>query len=256
MKLVKIFSIAAASLLLVAACGPRTPKLEGSEEALALLPAEGLTDSASYLYGVWIGYQIKNNFGTLNMSEFNKGLDDIFKTKDRLNVQDSSFLAHFKIDLNKTDSVLSLASQKFAAYKAKRNEEEGAAYMQDFLKKNKDVADSTASGLVFLIQDSGAQERVTDDRDTVKVSFRYTHLDGAEIEKVEDAFFPLDGYGLISGLKEGLKLVGEGGKITLVVPSKLAYPNGYYGGIEPNETLIYDVDLKEVHHFEDKPANE
>jgi FKBP-type peptidyl-prolyl cis-trans isomerase FklB len=54
---------------------------------------------------------------------------------------------------------------------------------------------------------------------------------------------------VIKGWGEGMKLVGEGGKIKLVVPGNLAY--GEYGnrGIEPNSTLVFDVTLNKVGTF-------
>ena len=53
---------------------------------------------------------------------------------------------------------------------------------------------------------------------------------------------------LNDGLAEGVKLVGQGGKITLWMPSNLAY--GAAGaedkGIKPNEMLCYEVEIVEV----------
>jgi FKBP-type peptidyl-prolyl cis-trans isomerase len=51
-----------------------------------------------------------------------------------------------------------------------------------------------------------------------------------------------------SGLNEVLKLVGQGGKITLWMPSSLAYgPAGdEEKGIKPNEMLCYEVEIVEV----------
>jgi FKBP-type peptidyl-prolyl cis-trans isomerase len=50
------------------------------------------------------------------------------------------------------------------------------------------------------------------------------------------------------GLQEGVKLVGQGGKITLWIPSNLAYgPAGdEQKGIKPNEMLEYEVEILEV----------
>ena len=54
---------------------------------------------------------------------------------------------------------------------------------------------------------------------------------------------------VISGWTEGMKLVGEGGKITLVIPADMAYGDRGQGPIGPNATLVFDVDLLEVHPF-------
>ena len=56
MKLVKFFSIAAAGLMLVAACG--SPRAEGSQEVRDLLPSQGQIDTTSYLLGVNFGLVI------------------------------------------------------------------------------------------------------------------------------------------------------------------------------------------------------
>lgn len=248
MKLVRIFAIAAAAALAVA-CG--SSKVEGSKQVRSLLPTKGETDSTSYLLGVNFGLVItQNGFGDINMAQLQKGMNDALKAKEG-KPMDSVFVKQFKIDPNTMNDVITGYLQKRTAYEAALNKEKGDAFRKDFFVKNS--ADSTASGIVYLIQDSGSDVRATDDRDTVKVNYRGTLIDGKEFDKNDGIEFPLNR--VIRGWTEGMKLVGEGGKVTLVIPANLAYgERGPRGGSEigPNSTLIFDVDLLEVHPYVEK----
>ncbi len=122
---------------------------------------------------------------------------------------------------------------------------EGNIFRRNFYAKNN--ADSTASGIVYIIKDSGSTLRATSDKDTVKVNYSSTFIDGSTFDKREGISFPLNR--VIKGWTEGLKLVGEGGKITLVLPPELAYGKQEVRGVKPYSTLIFDVDLLEVHPF-------
>ena len=73
---------------------------------------------------------------------------------------------------------------------------------------------------------------------------------GAPKEADEPAKFPLNR--VIKGWTEGLQLVGEGGKITLWIPSDLAYgTRGAGRDIGPNEALQFDVEVIEVIPYEE-----
>jgi FKBP-type peptidyl-prolyl cis-trans isomerase FkpA len=48
---------------------------------------------------------------------------------------------------------------------------------------------------------------------------------------------------LITGWKEGIPLIGKGGKITLYLPPSLAYGVNGSGTIPPNAVLIFDIEL-------------
>jgi len=142
--------------------------------------------------------------------------------------------------------------QKRTAYEGALNQEKGDKFRHEFALKNN--ADSTASGIVYLIQDSGSDVRATDDRDTVKVNYRGTLIDGKEFDKNEAIEFPLNR--VIRGWTEGMKLIGEGGKITLVIPANLAYGERGPREIGANSTLIFDVDLLEVRPYVEKVVEE
>ncbi|MBO4586161.1 MAG: FKBP-type peptidyl-prolyl cis-trans isomerase [Bacteroidales bacterium] len=248
MKTLKLIAIASAAVLMVA-CG--SPKVEGSKEVRSLLPSKGQVDTTSYLLGVNFGLVMtQNGFGELNMAQVQKGMKDALNAK-KGEPMDSVFVKQFKIDPSDMNRIINGFLQKRTAYEGALNKEKGNAFRKDFYEKNS--ADSTASGIVYLIQDSGSELHAVSDRDTVKVNYRGTLINGKEFDKNEGISFPLNR--VIKGWTEGMKLVGEGGKITLVIPSELAYGERGPRNIGANSTLIFDVDLLEVHPYvEPAPA--
>jgi FKBP-type peptidyl-prolyl cis-trans isomerase FkpA len=52
--------------------------------------------------------------------------------------------------------------------------------------------------------------------------------------------------GLILGWQIGLPLIKEGGGITLLVPSSLAYGCNGYGGVPPDSIMEFDIALVDV----------
>ena len=245
MKLTKLFAIASAAVLMVAC---NTSKVEGSQDVRALLPTKGEVDTTSYLLGVNFGLAVtQNDFGDLNLAQLRKGFNDALNAKEG-KPMDSVFVQQFKIDPSMMNMIINGFLQKRMAYTGALNKEKGDNFRRDFFVKNS--ADSTASGIVYLIQDSGSAVHATNDKDTVKVNYRGTTIDGTEFDKNEGIEFPLNR--VIRGWTEGMKLVGEGGKITLVIPANLAYGERGSRGIDPNSTLIFDVDLLEVHPFVEK----
>ena len=241
MKISKIFAIASAAVLMVA-CGGSA--VEGSKEVRDLLPSKSLTDSTSYLIGVNFGSWIKgNNFGEINYDQMLKGMKDWMKAEG--NVQDSSFFAQFKVDPNKMNEVLDGYIQKRRAYTGALNTEKGEKFIENFLKE--EGAQKTESGLAYKIIEPGNDKKAVSDQDTVWVDYKGTLLDDTVFDENKDINFTLNR--VIPGWSEGMKLIGEGGKVKLVIPGNLAY--GEYGtrGIDPNSTLVFDVTLNKVGNF-------
>ena len=242
MKLAKLFVMASAAMLVVA-CG--SSQVEGSKAVRSLLPTKGEVDTTSYLLGVNFGMVMtQNGFGELNMAEVEKGMKDALNAKEG-QPMDSAFVKQFKINPSDMNMIINGFLQKRTAYEGALNKEKGDKFRKEFYAKNS--ADSTASGIVYLIQDSGSDKRAFNDRDTVKVNYRGTLIDGTEFDANEGIEFPLNR--VISGWTEGMKLVGEGGKITLVIPADMGYGERGQGPIGPNATLVFDVDLLEVRPF-------
>ena len=241
MKISKIFAIASAAVLMVA-CG--TPAAEGSKEVKALLPSKAQTDSASYLIGINFGSWLKgNNFGEINYDQMLKGMKDWIKAEGT--PQDSTFFDQFKVDPNKMNEVLDNYIQKRRAYTGALNNEKGEQYIEKFLQE--EGVQKTESGLAYKIIEPGNDKKAVSDQDTVWVDYKGTLLDDTVFDENKDINFTLNR--VIKGWSEGMKLVGEGGKVQLVIPGDLAY--GEYGtrGIEPNSTLVFDVTLNKVGNY-------
>ena len=237
MKISKIFAIASAVVLMVACGAP----VEGSKETKALLPNKAQTDSASYLIGVNFGSWLKgNNFGEINYNEMLKGIKDFVNAKG--NMQDSTFFKQFKVDPNEMQEVLDAFIMKRRAYTAALNTENGENYIAKFLKE--DGAQQTESGLAYKIIEAGSDKKAVSDQDTVWVDYKGALIDGTVFDENDNINFTLDR--VITGWAEGLKLVGEGGKVKLVIPGDLAYGDRGNRNIEPNSTLVFDVTLNKV----------
>lgn len=123
----------------------------------------------------------------------------------------------------------------------------GKEFISSFLLKNP-RAMQTPSGLVYseIIAGIGAQPTADS---TVLVHYHGTLTDGtvfdSSVDRGEPIKFPLKN--VIAGWQEGVALMRQGGKATLVVPSDLAYGDqGSPPVIPPGATLQFDVELLEV----------
>ena len=153
--------------------------------------------------------------------------------------------AQFKVDPNKMNEVLDGYIQKRRAYTGALNTEKGEKFIENFLKE--EGAQKTESGLAYKIIEPGNDKKAVSDQDTVWVDYKGTLLDDTVFDENKDINFTLNR--VIPGWSEGMKLIGEGGKVKLVIPGNLAY--GEYGtrGIDPNSTLVFDVTLNKVGNF-------
>lgn len=127
----------------------------------------------------------------------------------------------------------------------KKNKEEG----EKFLAENKAKPDvkTTESGLQYTVIKAGTGKQPSD-TDTVKVHYKGTLLNGEEFDssykRREPAKFPVGG--VIKGWTEALKMMKEGGKWKLYIPSDLAYGPMGRPSIPPNSVLVFEVELLEV----------
>ena len=148
----------------------------------------------------------------------------------------SYFLSRIE-DLIKTSNFLAVAKSM-----PDLNLEKGNAYLEKNGKRAGVI--STDTGLQYEILEKGTGES-PQEVDSVEVHYHGTLINGevfdSSIERDEPASFAVNG--VIKGWTEALKLMDEGAKWKLFIPSDLAYGETGSNSIGPNETLIFEVEL-------------
>jgi cyclophilin family peptidyl-prolyl cis-trans isomerase len=148
------------------------------------------------------------------------------------------------------------ASQVFTSSRSKAEEaakaalEASKAAEADALKEFTEGAQKTESGLMYLIEVEGQGSKPSKG-DSVQVHYELKLTSGVVVDSSFQRGQPISiniGVGqVIPGWDEGIMLLKEGSKATLVVPSDLGYgPSGAGGVIPPNATLIFKVQLVKV----------
>lgn len=259
MKSLKFIAVALLLLAAVACNSNKTnsAKAEGSDSTAvqtetainpeSLKPSKSLVDSVSYLLGINWGSMVKGyNFGDLNYREVKKGIDDFINSKG--NQRDSNFTKQFKIDLKEMGEIINGYLEKRMAYIGAVNKIEEEKYFE--ANKAKEGVQETASGLQYIITEPGSSNK-PGPKDTVYVHYKLANKDGEVIEEIspESKSARLLLNRVIPGWTEGLQLIGEGGKATLYVPSKLGYGERGSNGIEPNSPLVFDIQLDSLRHY-------
>lgn len=256
----KLISVLATGLVLVA-CTPKNGSEVAGNEAGATQetvspapaaaapsikkPSKALVDSVSYLLGVNFGAMIKgNNFGDLNYAQLKKGMNDFIKSDG--NPYSEGFDDQFRIAPSTMGEIINDYLQQRQAWIGLQNKEQGEKFLAS--NKGKEGVVETESGLQYVIVEAGDDALKASDRDTVLVRYKGTTLDGKVFDEVTAESEPvrLVMNRVIAGWTEGIQLIGKGGKVKLFIPAQLAYGERGNQGIEPNSTLIFDVEVCDV----------
>ena len=242
MKALKFIALAAAVAAVAVACGTSQVKVDVE------LPKAAEVDTVSYLLGVNYGMMLKQNgfaekLSELDMALMKKGMEDALKAGEPKGYNDTTFAKQFKVSPYEKKRNFNGFLKKKSDYKAEVNRVKG----EEFLAANarKENVGVTESGLQYTILAEGSSEKVAKN-DTVTVKYKGTLIDGTLFDEGEIPGHISGSRGLITGFDEGIRLVGEGGKATIYIPSDLAYGSRGNRGIEPNSVLIFDIEVVSV----------
>lgn len=245
-KVLRILMAAAVSCLMAASCGSNTDSAvtdsQAEQDAILL---KGKADSAYYMVGIQLGTFIKGNNLASEASEVNferirKGFEDYMAASEDYSKDD------FEID---PGTVIGVCNDYIAlreGLKAERNKLAGESFLSE-MAEDENIT-KTESGLLYSILEAGSEVKPCE-RDTVWVEYIGTLVDGTQFDSSaaasDSARFEMSE--VIRGWKEGLQLVGEGGRIRLYIPSELGYGDRQANfGILPGSVLVYDITLKAV----------
>ncbi len=203
-------------------------------------------DKFSYALGMNIGSglgaNLKRQSVEVDWNLVSQGLkDSAAGSKTRLTDDEA------KAVLTEVQNELQKQQQEKMKVASEKNKTEGEAFLA--ANKSKEGVVTLPSGLQYKILTTGTGPKPTAS-DSVVCNYRGTLINGTEFDSSYKRGQPAT-FGLgqvIKGWTEALQLMPVGSKWQLFIPSNLAYGERGEprGGIEPNATLIFEVELLSI----------
>ena len=192
-------------------------------------------DKISYALGLSIGNNFQNSgINSLQVEDFVKGLNDVLSG------------AQPAISYDEAKQVINEFFMNLQKQKLELNKKAG----EEFLSINKGKAGvvTLPSGLQYQVLQNGTGAKPSA-ADKVRCHYHGTLINGtvidSSVQRGQPAVFGVSQ--VIPGWVEALQLMSVGSKWRLFIPSELAYGEQGAGDvIEPNSTLIFDVELLDI----------
>ena len=113
---------------------------------------------------------------------------------------------------------------------------------EEYLAANNLTAQTTASGLQYIIEETGSGGSPSSSSQ-VQVNYKGYFLDGEVFDQSNGTPINIGLGNVIQGWQEGIPLLQKGGKGVLLIPSHLAYGISGSGSIPGNTPILFDVEL-------------
>jgi FKBP-type peptidyl-prolyl cis-trans isomerase len=279
----KILAFAMAGMLMMGFVGCNS-KTGGTSDAM-----DSLSIAFGDLYGVGMGQQLRAMDSTVDLEKALKGMEYIanadtskafmqglqmgmqiaqlyagIEQQCGMPINKSLFMKHLREGLTKPtpngqEEMMALQSKiepllnkaMEQSPKAIANKKAGEEYMAKL--KNDKAYTFTKSGIAYKVIAAGEGKNFSDS-DVVKVNYVGRHLNDSVFDKSGEQPVPFNLKQVIPGFAEMIQLMKPGSKVTVVIPGELAYGPQGNRGIEPNETLIFDIETLGVQDPSEQPA--
>ena len=226
-----------------------TDRPDTLEPLPALYDEQFTRESVSKMFGVGFGAALKGLEGDVDLKTVVKAIEECQALESveqadtvlRLSqTQMREFFGRYAQEMQRK-------AQEEREKAAKENSELSAKWLEEVALM--EGVQKTESGLLYRIDRQGSEVKATKDEDVVLVHYegktRNGNIFDSSYERNEPISFGLNQ--VIKGWTEGMKLIGEGGQITLWIPAELAYgERGAGADIGPNEALTFKVELLKV----------
>ncbi|MBQ6279514.1 MAG: FKBP-type peptidyl-prolyl cis-trans isomerase [Muribaculaceae bacterium] len=191
-------------------------------------------DKLSYALGLSMAQNFKGSgIASINADDFADALRAVYDDKEK------------KMTYDEAKKVVQDFFTELEANAGAMNEELGKKFLEQ--NAQQEGVKVTESGLQYLVLKEGNGVK-PGPNDAVTVHYTGRLIDGtvfdSSVERGEPATFAVGQ--VIPGWVEGLQLMSEGAAWRLFIPSNLAYGPHGTGPIQPNSTLIFDVQLIKV----------
>ncbi len=229
MKFVKVVAIAAVAASVSMTANAASMKLNNQ------------VDRTSYAMGLETGMALKSHDAKINPDAFAQGLSDGVKGGKPL---------MSKAEVTKTLHAFQQESikkmQKKMGELAQKNLKAGQKYLA--ANKAKPGVVTLPNGLQYKVITPGKGKKPSA-KDKVTVNYEGKLIDGkvfdSSYKRGKPAQFPVNG--VIPGWTQALQLMKTGATWMVYIPAKLAYgARGVPGVIEPNQTLVFKVNLIKI----------
>ena len=198
-------------------------------------------DKASYAIGMNIGQNLRKQSEVIDATVVQRGMKDALAGDKTLMTEEEAKAALMTLQVS-----MRKKQEEQVQQMAETNKKDGDAFLAE--NKTKAGVVTLPSGLQYKILSEGTGPKPAA-TDSVICNYKGTLLDGTEFDNSAKhggpTTFPVSG--VIKGWTEALQLMPVGSKWQLFVPSDLAYGQpGTRGGIAPNSTLIFEVELVSI----------
>lgn len=218
---------------------------------LATVPAElkDKKDRTSYAIGMSMGQNLKRQSVDVNLDMLERGIKESLQG-DKVLLTEEQMRETFR----ELQTDLQAKMQQHRTEQMSKNKDEGEKFLAENAKKEGIVKLPDGLQYKVITEGSGPSPKPTD-----RVSVKYTGklingtvFDSTEKNGGKPANFRVDG--VIKGWTEALQKMKKGSHWELYIPSDLAYGESGNRTIEPNSTLIFDVEVVDILPSEQPPA--